>query len=236
MVPAVIDRLLASSPGTLGCWYNAYKAYRWGDPYIRLISSLADKTRLAIDIGAHRGDYTFFLRRYARGCIAFECNPALAAHLRRLYGNSVDIRSDAVSDRSGTAELRIPTDEATGLGRATIEPTNPLAREFPAFNFVTVRTVRLDDAVTGPVGLIKVDVEGHEMAVLRGAIRILERDRPNLILELEERHAVGCVAEAFAFLGRLGYRGYGLQNGRLVEVQPNSVLELAVNYVFTRAT
>ena len=235
MVPCFIDRMLASAPGNIGAYYNAYKAYRWGDPYIRLVASLADRQRLAVDVGAHLGDYTFFMRRHAAGCVAFECNPALADHLRRRFGRSVDIRSEAVSDRAGATVLRIPTDQASGLGRATIEPNNPLA-EFADCRPVSVRTARLDDVLERPVGLIKIDVEGHELAVLRGAMRILERDRPNLIIELEERHAPGCVAEAFAFLGRLNYRGARLQNGRLVPIQADGVAGGMWNYVFTPAT
>ncbi len=236
MIPRFLDRTLTNAPGSIGAYYNAYKAYRWGDPYIRLIASLADPKRLAVDVGAHLGDYTFFMRRNASGCVAFECNPVLTAHLRRLFGRSVDIRPDAVSDQAGTAELRIPLDEATGLGRATIEASNPLAAEFTGFKLVTVQTVRLDEAVRQPVGLIKIDVEGHELAVLRGAMRILERDRPNLIVELEERHAPGCVAEAFALLGPLGYRGACLRDGRLVAVQSSSLAGGLWNYVFTQAT
>jgi FkbM family methyltransferase len=232
MIPRLLDRALADAPGTIGSYYNAYKAYRWGDPYIRLIASLADRGRLAVDVGAHLGDYTFFMRRHAAGCVAFECNPALVAHLRRLFGRSVDIRPDAVSDQAGTTVLRIPTEEATGLGRATIEASNPLAG-FSSFSAVPVRTVRLDDAVKQPVGLLKIDVEGHEMAVLRGATRILERDRPNLIIELEDRHAPGCVAEAFAFLFALGYRATCLRNGQLVAVQPGGPTDGLWNYVFT---
>jgi FkbM family methyltransferase len=231
MLPPLVDRILSDAPGSLGACYNAYKAYRWGDPYVRLIHSLADRSRLAVDVGAHLGDYTFFMRRYSSGCVAFECNPVLVGRLRRRFGQSVEIRSEAVSDREGTAELRIPQSD-NGLGRATIETRNALG-EFSLVDSVTVRTVSLDEAIGRPVGLIKVDVEGHEMAVLQGAARILADDRPNLLLEVEERHVPGCVAEVFDFLGDLGYCGAFLRDGGLVPVQPAERLGPgAWNYVF----
>jgi hypothetical protein len=87
VIPRIIDRVLSDAPGAVGAYYNAYKSYRWGDPYIHLIASLADRSQVAVDVGAHLGDYTFFMRRHAAGCIAFECNPALVAHLRRRLGN-----------------------------------------------------------------------------------------------------------------------------------------------------
>ncbi len=237
MIPSSIDRVLADAPGAIGAYYNAYKTYRWGDPYLRLIASLADRSRLAVDIGAHLGDYTFFMRRHADACVAFECNPALVAHLRRRFGQSVDIRPDAVSDKAGAAVLRIPrSDNHLGLGRATIEANNAL-NEFSGFDVVNVSTVRLDDVIRQPVGLIKIDVEGHEMAVLRGATRILQKDHPNLVMEIEERHAPGCVEAAFAFLGELGYRGFFLRDGKLVPVLPEHRNGNGLwNYVFQPVT
>jgi FkbM family methyltransferase len=231
VIPRFFDRILSDVPGAVGAYYNAYKTYRWGDPYLRLIASLADRSRLAVDVGAHLGDYTFFMRRHAGGCVAFECNPALMSHLRRRFGQSVDLRPDAVSDHEGTTVLRIPQSEI-GLGRATIEACNALD-EFSRIESVTVRTVSLDDAIDRPVGLIKVDVEGHEMAVLQGAKRILTDDKPNLLLEIEERHAPGCVAAAFDFLGGLGYRGFYLRDGQLVPVHAADLSGQGLwNYVF----
>lgn len=233
MIPPIIDRFLSDAPGELGAYYNAYKVYRWGDPYLRLVASLADRSKLAVDVGAHLGDYTFFMRRHAARCVAFECNPALFAHLRRRFRQSVDIRSDAVSDQSGETVLRIPrSDAGVGLGRATIDANNTLG-DFSEIDLVNVRAIRLDDVIDKPVGLIKVDVEGHEMAVLRGASKILARDKPNLILELEDRHSPGCVAEAFGWLGDLGYRGFYLQSDALVPVLPKDIGRDGLwNYVF----
>jgi FkbM family methyltransferase len=234
MISPVIDRLLSKAPGEIGAYYNAYKNYRWGDPYLRQISVLADRSRLAIDVGAHVGDYTFFMRRHAAGCVAFECNPDLVAGLRRRFAQTVDIRPDAVSDRQGVTSLRIPrSGTGRGLGRATIETNNQLD-DFVSADIIEVKTVRLDDVIGRPVGLIKVDVEGHELAVLRGTKQILERDRPNLLLELEERHAPGCVAAAFTFLGELGYRGYVLRDGVLAPVLPRDMSGCGNwNYVFS---
>lgn len=235
MIPRSIDRVLSAFPGAIGAHYCGYKAYRWGEPYLRLVSLLADRSRLSVDIGAHEGDYTYFMRRYSAGCIAYECNPRLARLLRRRFGRSVDIRSDAVSDHAGFAELRIPRSSAgENPGRATIEKGNPLAGDFVEIERVRVPTVRLDDVIHRPVGLIKIDVEGHEMAVLRGAEGILERDRPNLIVELEDRHVPGIVAKAFGHLARFGYQPTCLQDGRLIPAPADHAARLGLwNYVFT---
>lgn len=46
-------------------------------------------------------------------------------------------------------------------------------------------TARLDDFELTNVGFIKIDVEGHELAVLRGASKTIEREQPNLMVEVE---------------------------------------------------
>lgn len=233
MIPPFIDRALSSMPGAVGAYYNAYKTYRWGDPYLRIIGAISDRSRLSVDVGAHLGDYTFFMRRHAAACLAFECNPALVAHLKRRFGRSVDIRPDAASDHEGTTTLRIPKSSVgKGLGRATIEANNALA-DFADVDVLSVHTVRLDDVVNRPVGLIKIDVEGHELAVLQGARRILAQDKPNLIVEIEERHAPGCVAAVFEFLSGFGYRGFFLRDGGLVPVPTDTPVGDGLwNYVF----
>jgi FkbM family methyltransferase len=53
---------------------------------------------------------------------------------------------------------------------------------------VSCNLVRLDDVVTEPVGFIKIDVEGHEIAVFEGAQRMLNEHKPILLIESERRH------------------------------------------------
>lgn len=235
MVPAAIDRFLSTRTGAIGSAWLAYKWYRWGDPHVRLLSRLCDRRRISVDVGAHFGEFTIFMRFFSASVIAFECNPALANGLKTRFGASVDIRPDAVSNVSGTAQLRIPKLRAeVNLGRATIEGSNELRGDFTDVLLVPVKTVRLDDVVAGRVGLIKVDVEGHEMAVLEGAARILREDRPNLIVELEERHSAGILEKGFGLLKGLGYQASYLSNGRLIPYALGDNAPPGLwNYVFT---
>ncbi|MGO8126768.1 FkbM family methyltransferase, partial [Rhizobium ruizarguesonis] len=53
---------------------------------------------------------------------------------------------------------------------------------------ISVPTRRLDSYQFGPLGFIKIDVEGHELKVLKGSQAILNRDHPNLLIEAEDRH------------------------------------------------
>jgi FkbM family methyltransferase len=219
MIPRSLSRWLADRPGPIGASITAYREWRWGDPYLRLLRPLCDPRRASVDVGAHAGLYTWFLRRHSAHCIAFEPNPHMAAILRRRFPSGVDIRNQALSDKPGKAVLRIPTRSAKpDPGRATIEAGNVLSGSSAIHDQIEVETVTLDQAIHEAVGFIKVDVEGHELNVLRGAEHILQEDRPNLILELEDRHHPGIVAAAFAWLGERGYRGWFLEGARVLPI------------------
>jgi hypothetical protein len=58
------------------------------------------------------------------------------------------------------------------------------------------------------VGLIKIDVEGHEFAVINGATQFLTTRQPLLLIEIEARHHQFPIATIFGRLEALGYRGY----------------------------
>jgi hypothetical protein len=57
------------------------------------------------------------------------------------------------------------------------------------------------------VSFIKIDVEGHELEVLLGSVDTLRRDRPILLIEIEQRHSPVPISETFDFLASLGYIG-----------------------------
>jgi hypothetical protein len=97
------------------------------------------------------------------------------------------------------------------IGYSTIEPSNRLDDKVDmsrGIDSVSVETRRLDAMDIGPVGFIKIDVEGHEQEVLEGASATLERDQPSLLIEVEERHRAGAVAGVVGLLTSLGYQAF----------------------------
>jgi FkbM family methyltransferase len=210
--------------------YWRFRRWRRGDEEfeLKLLPLLCSKTRVSVDVGANFGMYTVRMAELSQRCIAFEPIPAFARMLARGFGNSIDVHAVALSDKRGKAELRVP-DLYTGY--ATIDPANSLAsRHGCSIDHVSVDMVLLDDFDFRDVGFMKIDVEGHEEAVLRGATATVERCRPNLIVEVEERHNLGSIPRVVAWMREHGYLCVAVVDG---VVEDLAVYDLAAHQAAT---
>lgn len=168
----------------------------------------------ALDIGANYGTYALTLARLGARVDLFEPNPAIAAVLAAwAHGRTgVAVHALALSDRAGMAELVIP-------GEGGIEHDSSAAIAGGAVasgRRVAVPLAPLDSLAIRDAALIKIDVEGHEDAVLRGAAATIAASSPALIVEIEQRHIARPIAEAFADILQQGYRGWFLCGGALL--------------------
>ena len=159
-----------------------------------LLAATLRRNGNAVDVGAHSGAVLREIVRVAPAGrhIAYEPIPELARQSAVGFPQ-VSVREAALSDTSGTATF-VYVDSApefSGLReRAYHEQTNVQSHK------ITVRTERLDDVI--PDGwtpsLLKIDVEGAEMLVLRGAEATLRRFRPTIVFE----HGIGA-SEHYGF-------------------------------------
>jgi FkbM family methyltransferase len=176
---------------------------------MRLVRSLCDPDRVSIDIGAAVGEFAIAMLGSSRSVIAFEPRPTQASSLAAMFGAvgaAVRVEAVAISDEPGVTTMRVLESEP---GRSTIDSHNALNdADGSRVSTIDVPVVRLDDLQLNRVGFVKIDVEGHELAVLRGAADTLKRNRPALFIEAEERHHPGAVAMITEFLAGLGYTGY----------------------------
>lgn len=187
------------------------------NPIIPKLFQFIDQERGAIDVGANVGLFTLALHQRTRQVIAFEPLPALAAELRHRFGPSVQVLEVALSDRAGATTLFVPYEGQRAIeSRASLnDDANP---DF-ALRPLQVETRRLDAYGFDDVGIIKIDVEGHELAVLRGAEQTIRRCRPVLVVEIEERHHPGKSWEIIRYILGLGYSGLFLRGGLLVDIE-----------------
>lgn len=181
-----------------GCWLGSYEAEQTAR-----FTSLLESGDVVYDLGAHVGWYTLIASRRVgpSGRVhSFEPLPEnltyLHRHLEMNGCENVSVHRVAVSDASGEASFS--TADGRFQGRLTDGPESDL----------TVETVRLNDLVASgrvpPPDLVKIDVEGAETAVLRGAESVLRSAAPTLMIST---HGAG---EREASLELLRAYGYGV--------------------------
>ncbi|WP_437075100.1 FkbM family methyltransferase [Streptomyces sp. enrichment culture] len=165
----------------------------------------------AVDVGGWYGPWTRRLSRPARRVVTVEPVPHLARLLAATVPANVRVIQAAAGDRPGTARLWLPPGDTGDRGVSSLVRRDIHARALP------VRVVALDDLGLREVGFIKVDVDGSELAVLRGATALLTRDRPALLVELESR--IQPVTPVVTYLRLLGYDGWVMPSDRWVTLE-----------------
>lgn len=180
------------------------------EPELRRVHELLAPGTVAVDVGAWLGPWTRALSRRAAHVHAFEPQPALAARLRRVVAPNVTVHEAAVGASPGVARLVI--DHASGRDSLShLARTGEGSEGGATVEHVEVDVVRLDDLDLGEVGFLKVDVEGHEGEVLDGAVGLLERCRPVVLVEVEQRHLGAPIDSVFARLADRGWSGWFLR-------------------------
>lgn len=184
--------------------------YRRQEPELARLRDYVPRHRNAIDVGAWLGPWTRELARWVPRVVCVEPQPDLAAFLRSVVPDNVTVVEAAVSAEPGTATLSIPEQRHGANALASLVDVVP--SDAAATHEVTL--VRLDDLDLPDVGFVKIDVEGHERGVIDGAVELLGRDRPTLLLEAEQRHLSTPIADLFERVGAEGYHGWFLQDRR----------------------
>jgi len=185
-----------------------------------------------LDVGANFGYYSVVIAaRFGQQCTihAFEPNPLIFARLHKnlkLNGAAAVVPHQVgLSDQEGTAAI---VDVPGHSGAVYLRPGSGVAvTSLDLF----VRRQGLED-----VDLIKIDAEGAELRILRGARGILERFRPNILIELNaptlEREN-SSISEVIALLRSLGYRIFSINPRREILADSNRLPRAVMNVLCT---
>ena len=171
-----------------------------------------------VDVGANVGVHTVRLARLvgeSGEVIAIEPDPDV---VRRTSANialngAVNVRvvAGAASDRAGQTELFRPSPQDTNRARASL-----LHHPYLTGATTSVPVVTVDEVCDGnPVSLIKIDVEGHEAAVVRGAADTIRKYAPSVVFESVPELLEDAVAQtAFGWLADSGYQMFRVRPAR----------------------
>lgn len=188
-------------PQDKGIWTGTYEL-----DLATLVAAAVRRGEPALDIGGWRGFFggVMALTGASPVCI-FEPMPANCAQIRRMIelnpGLPIELVEAAVSDVEGTLEFLLMPESSMGkLSTSSFQAGNQSGRK------ITVRTVALDGLLAAgrirPPSVIKIDVEGAELLVLRGAVNLLTTHRPTLFMEI---HSAALQRDCRAWLESIGY-------------------------------
>lgn len=150
-----------------------------------VISKVCKPGSTCLDVGCHKGEIMDLFLHYAPEGVhwGFEPVPVMYEGLVKKYAGSTRCRilDIALSDKKGTSSFNYVVSNPSYSGLLKRKYDHPNEQD----TLITVRTERLDDVLSPdlPVDLIKIDVEGGEILVLRGAVQTLTRCKPVVIFE-----------------------------------------------------
>lgn len=206
-------------------WYGCYNR-----DIIALLDKVLRNGMLFIDVGANVGEISLAAANRVGECgqvIAFEPVPDLADRLSQhveVNGlKNVRVVRKALSDRSGQAIIYAPDakyrDGTDNDGLGTLFPSEAVHEPRSRVSLMTLDQFAALNLIR--VDVIKLDIEGGELAALRGAANVLATYGPDLIVELSEegcRAAGHIMMDVVSFLRAQGYSLYSIR--RRGELEP----------------
>jgi FkbM family methyltransferase len=178
-----------------------------------LVSNYLKPGMTVLDIGAHQGFYTLLASSKvgSRGSVvAFEPSPR---EMRRLHINlilnrchNVSTVKKALNDTAADADFYVCRGVETGCN--SLYPPVVAERTEKIRIKTTTLDAYLNDASLDRVDFIKIDVEGAELSVLRGAVETLDRYRPALLCEIADKRTEAWGHRAWDIIEYLETRGY----------------------------
>jgi len=180
-----------------------------------------------IDIGANIGQTSLNLSKklgtIPHTVLAFEPFPFTFNKLETNIGlnsfNSIKIFNVALGNEKKTIEMEMSC--LTNSGGYKISPKNSSFKD----QLVQVDQEKLDDyySLEDLINFIKIDVEGYEMEVLKGAEQIIKKHKPVLVIELNDKSLINqnsTAKQVVQFIKNLGYEViYDLSTNKQVELE-----------------
>jgi FkbM family methyltransferase len=194
--------------------YNVYKRFvEAGD--IAFLAQYVAPGSLVIDVGANVG---YFSRKFAKWVGPH--GRVIAVEPEELNFQSLQ-RSLQRDGATNVIPLRAVCADCQGLLLLAVNPMHPGDHKL-AEEGIPIRSVRIDDLIAeyanNVVSLIKIDVQGAEERVLKGALRTIASQRPNLFVEVDDQslRAMGSSASTLlGFIAEHGYECYHVVKGKL---------------------
>lgn len=202
-------------------WRGLKARYRDHSVELKALISQINPGDVALDVGANKGSFTYSLSKAVglEGAVyAFEPQGVLANYLRDMCPRQVLVTEEAMSDKQGESSFYAPN-QGSSPG-ASLE--SKIASELDDWTSRVVKTNMLDFFLRKEkraIKALKIDVEGHEFSVLKGAENIIDSHHPVIVIECEQRHlSTHKVEDVLSWLLDKGYEGWGVHRKTLISL------------------
>lgn len=183
------------------------------DAELLLLEFLIKPNSVFFDIGANKGEYAYYAEKLidAKNIYLFEPEKKLNKQLKSIF-NDCHVFDIALSESKGTHQFKIPV--INGIVDNCLSSLEVDTKEDNETESIVyeVKTDTLDNFTKEKnifPNLIKIDVEGHELSVLKGAENYITNHHPTLIIEIEQRHHKNIdIASVFKSFKDKGYNSY----------------------------
>lgn len=167
---------------------------------------------VAIDVGANNGAYCYFFKEIKKAdrVLAFEPLPNLYKKLRIWFKN-VELFNLALSNKKEKAKIHIPLiNNKLYESRAKLDDLkeeNENGYKEIEINIDMLDAVCQKEKVQR-LDIIKIDIEGHELKAIEGALDTIRRFKPYLLVEIESRHHENIITKPVHFICDLEYSAF----------------------------
>ena len=196
----------------------------------------------SIDVGVYRGVYSYEMSKYSKKVHSFEPNPLIFKYINKnlkKISNNIDLYNFALSNENKVSNLRIPIrnkkinkenyEEHYLMGRATVHELN----NFQNYEKFEITLKKIDDFnFDNEISFMKIDVEGHEMEVIEGGKLFIKKNKPVLLVEIEERHSKKNIHHSIDYINGLGYNSYFYDENNLKKTSELKNMKLFTNFIF----
>jgi protein O-GlcNAc transferase len=176
--------------------------------YMYLMTKHCNKSNtVAIDVGANIGNHSIFMRSFlANHLIAIEPNTKILPILHRNLAHNIDnfsISECALGESAGTGKIIMPMESTGNIGMAkVVMDGNDGTLEITTLDSIVEKWEK-EQNVPAQVSIIKIDVEGMELAVLKGAEKTIRNNKPHIFVEAESAQEL---SELNNYLQPFGYK------------------------------
>lgn len=162
---------------------------------------------IVLDIGANIGNHSIFFSKYFEKVFSYEPHSLSfkILELNAIKRQNISCFNFGLSDSEGSATIFVSGDY---YGSARLHPSNSYIAEEQQIKLKTLDTHQL--LKNEKVGLIKIDVEGHEIFALKGAKNLIVRDKPIIVFEQHRREFINGSTPVIEFLKSLDYNTFAL--------------------------